>query len=50
MTTLRVYENSEKVEMKTQSVVTCALSMWYFVDSYGVDKRRGAAQTTLSGW
>ena len=50
MTTLRVGNNSEKVEKKTHSVVTRALSMWYFFALYGVEERRWAAPTTLSGW
>jgi hypothetical protein len=50
MTTLRRTTNSENYKMKTRRVVTCALSMWYFLVLYGVEKRRGAAPTTLSGW
>jgi hypothetical protein len=49
MTTLRVRSEVEKFEMKPRSVVTSARSLWYFVGLYGVEKRRGAAPTTLSG-
>ena len=50
MTTLRARGFSENVEMKTRSVVTCALSMWYFFGLLGVEEGRRAAPTTLSGW
>jgi hypothetical protein len=50
MTTLRVTPRPENYKTKTRTVVTCALSMWYFLNLNGVEKRRGAAPTTLSGW
>jgi hypothetical protein len=49
MTTVRPPNDNENYKIKTRRVVTCALSMWYFLARNGVEKRRGAAPTTLSG-
>jgi len=49
VTTQRVAGFSEKGGAKTRSVVTCALSMWYFLGLQGVEEKVRAAPTTLSG-